>query len=66
MVTNAIIFGILLGITGIGYLFRAGLFIILSGLGMIVFGFTLWSTYEWLSIVLVLVGMLLTWLGFKS
>ena len=66
MVTNAIIFGILLGITGIGYLFRAGLFIILAGLGMIVFGFTLWSTYEWLSIVLVLVGMLLTWLGFKS
>lgn len=66
MVTNAIIFGILLGITGIGYMFRAGLFVMIAGLGFIIFGFTLWATYSWLSIILVVVGMVLGWVGAKS
>ena len=66
MLTNGIVFGILLGVTGLGYLVRAGLIVIASGLGFIIFGFTLWSLYEWLSIVLVVVGAILVWQGAKS
>lgn len=66
MVTNAIIFGILLGTTLLGYVFRAGLIVAAAGLGVIIFGFTFWTTYSWLSILLVLLGIILVWRGMKS
>jgi hypothetical protein len=66
VVTNAIIFGILLGVTAVGYFIRAGLVVIIAGLGIVIFGFTLWPLYAWLSIILVLVGMILVWQGAKS
>ena len=66
MVTNAIIFGILTGATLLGYLVRAGLIVIAAGLGFIIFGFTIWTLYSWLSIILVIIGLVLVWQGAKS
>jgi hypothetical protein len=57
---------VLLGVVGVGYIFRAGLFVILAGLGFVIFGFTLWATLSWLSIIMVIVGIILVWLGAKS
>lgn len=51
---------------GIGYLFRSGLIIMIAGLGFVIFGFTLWTTLTWLSIITVLVGFIVTWIGAKS
>ena len=66
MVTNAIIFLILLGATLLGYMIRAGGIMILTGLGFIVFGFSLWSLFSWLSMVVVGVGAVVFWQGAKS
>ncbi len=66
MVTDGIIFGILAITTGLGYILRVPLIIMLAGFGMILFGFSLWTDYSWLSIILVLVGAVLIWLGAKS
>ena len=66
MVTNAIIFLILLGATLLGYMIRAGLILMLTGLGFIVFGFTLWALFSWLSMVIVGVGAVVFWQGAKS
>lgn len=53
-------------VAGAGYVFRAGLFVILAGLGTIVYAFTLWSEASWLSIILGITGILLVYLGAKS
>jgi hypothetical protein len=57
---------VLLGVVGIGYLFRASLFVMLAGFGFLIFGFTLWTTLSWLSIIVAGAGGLLIWLGAKS
>jgi hypothetical protein len=66
MVTNAIIFLILLGLTALGYLFRVGLIVMVAGFGMMIFGFTLWALYTWLSIVIALVGGIIIVQGARS
>lgn len=57
---------VLLVIVFIGYIIRAGLVVIGGGLGFIIFGFSLWTTLTWLSILLVLLGIILVWQGAKS
>lgn len=65
MMTNGIIYIVLFGMTGLGYWIRVPLIVMLAGLGLVIFGFTLWSTYWWLSLITVIVGMVLFWTGAK-
>ncbi len=56
----------LAGVTGIGYMLRIPLMVMAAGFGMLIFAFTLWTTYWWLSIILALAGILLIYRGAKS
>ncbi len=66
MVNSVIYFLIIIGVVGIGYLMRVPLIVMLAGLGMMVLGFSLWALAWWLSLILVVVGAILVWLGVKS
>lgn len=49
----------LFALTAFGYWHKDRVLLVLSGLGFIVDGFTIWSTNEWLSILTVVAGMYL-------
>ncbi len=63
---NAILYAILFGLTGLGYWIRVPLIVMLAGFGLIIFGFTLWTLYWWLSVITVFVGGILVWIGMKA
>lgn len=66
MITNGIIFAILLGVIFLGYIVRAGLIVMLAGFGMLIFGFSLWTLYWWLSLIVAGVGAVIIWQGAKA
>ncbi len=49
----------LFGLTGIGWLIKSGLIIAVTGLGMFIFGCTLWNTLAWQSALTAVVGLLM-------
>jgi hypothetical protein len=57
---------ILLLLVLLGIILRAGLILMGSGLGFVIFGLSLWTTLSWLSIILVIVGCVVFWQGAKS
>lgn len=63
MLIGTLVFLILLGIAILGHVLRTGLITMAAGMGFVLFGLSMWGILAWLSIILVVLGLILVWQG---